>query len=116
MIILGLHFGHDASVTILKDGKTLLCYEKERTNRKKHAVGLSLADIDLCLQDMSLTLEEVDYVTLTSTQLVEFIQTDRTQMSLALEIMPEHRFPCTLTDKMGIKPEQMNNYATGWLK
>ena len=30
MLILGLHLGHDASITILKDGEIISCIELER--------------------------------------------------------------------------------------
>lgn len=116
MVILGLQFGHDASVAILKDGELLLCYERERTNRIKHTLGLNIEDIELCLRDAGLSLDQVDFVTLTSTQLIEYIQTDKTQMSLSLERLPGHRYPCTLTDKLATTPEQMETYSSGWLK
>ena len=45
MIILGLHFGHDSSITVLKDGKILTCVELERKYRIKHLIGLTHKDI-----------------------------------------------------------------------
>ena len=45
MLILGLHFGHDASVSLVKDGEILVCIEKERQSRLKHAIGLDIKDI-----------------------------------------------------------------------
>ena len=35
MIILGLHFGHDAGVSVLKDGEIISVIERERFNRVK---------------------------------------------------------------------------------
>lgn len=116
MIILGLQFGHDASVTVLKDGEIVMCYERERTNRIKHTVGLTIEDIETCLRDADLTVDQIDYVTLTSTQLIEFIELDKSLLSLSLEILPEHRFPCTLVDRMKTSPETMASFASGWLK
>ena len=33
MIILGLHFGHDSSISITKNGKPIICIEIERLHR-----------------------------------------------------------------------------------
>ncbi len=115
MLILGLQFGHDASVTVVKDGRVLLCYEKERLNRVKHALGLEPDDIQLALADCGFKVEDVNYITLTSTQLVEYIHTDRSKMELSLEVMPEHRFPCTMTDKLKTDTSKMKTLASGWL-
>ena len=73
MIILGLHFGHDASITVLKDGEVLICYEIERHRKIKHTMGIAHADICACLEDVGVTLDQIDYATITSTQLVEYV-------------------------------------------
>ena len=73
MIILGLHFGHDASVSIIRDGEILLCYEVERHKKIKHCIGLEYSDIVKALKNCGLVMEDIDYATLTSTQLVEYI-------------------------------------------
>lgn len=49
MIILGLHFGHDASVSIIKDGEVLTCHEIKRHKRIKHIIVLEHADIEQAL-------------------------------------------------------------------
>ena len=56
MIILGLHFGHDASVTLLKDGKIIFCIEKERVSRIRHVIGLNFSDIKLCLKKFNVKI------------------------------------------------------------
>ena len=40
MIILGLHFGHDAGVSVIKDGEIISAIERERVCRVKHAATL----------------------------------------------------------------------------
>jgi len=115
MIILGLQFGHDASVTVLKDGEVLLCYEVERTSRIKHVMGLGIEDIELALEDVGLQIQDVDYASITSTQLIEYIIMDESQLDIKLEILPEHNLPCTMIDKLKIYPEKMSEYSSGWL-
>ena len=45
MNISGLHFGHDAAVCVLRDGKVAAYVLRERHNRVKHAVSLQAANI-----------------------------------------------------------------------
>lgn len=77
MIILGLHFGHDASVTLLKDGKIIFCIEKERISRIRHVIGLNFSDIKLCLKKFNIDIDDIDYCSVTSTQDVEYIFEDQ---------------------------------------
>ena len=37
MIVLGLHFGHDAGASVLRDGIVISAIERERISRVKHA-------------------------------------------------------------------------------
>ena len=41
MIILGMHFGHDGAVSIIKDGKVVSYISRERISRVKHAIGIT---------------------------------------------------------------------------
>ena len=116
MIVLGLHFGHDASVTVLKDGEVLLCYERERGSRFKHALSLSIEDIELSLKDVGLNLADVDFCSLTSTQLVEYIALDRQNLSLRLGLMPAHKYPCTLVNKLDVTVDKMLERQSGWVR
>jgi carbamoyltransferase len=45
MNILGLHFGHDAAVCILRDGKIVAYVMRERHSRIKHAISLEFKTI-----------------------------------------------------------------------
>ena len=42
MIILGLHFGHDAGIAILEDGVVRCNLIRERYNRAKHSFDISV--------------------------------------------------------------------------
>lgn len=108
MIILGLHFGHDASVSIIRDGEVLLNVERERVSRIKHAISLSAEDVRLCLEDAGVGLEEIDYCTVTSTQYVEYAFVDPSKLKVTFEPHEGHRLPCTLVDRLHVTPAQMN--------
>lgn len=73
MIILGLHFGHDASLCVLRDGKVIAFREKERHVRIKHALGLDADDIHRILDVAGLSLTDIDQVALTNTQYTEYV-------------------------------------------
>ena len=45
MIILGMHFGHDGAVSVIKDGEVLSYISRERTSRVKHAIGITTPSI-----------------------------------------------------------------------
>ena len=73
MIILGLHFGHDSSITVLKNGKILACVELERKYRIKHLIGLTYKDIMEVLNSLKIHPKNIDFCSVTSTQEVEYI-------------------------------------------
>ncbi|MCG6871440.1 MAG: hypothetical protein LJE84_04040 [Gammaproteobacteria bacterium] len=73
MIVLGLHFGHDGSVSVLEDG-VLRCHVlRERTSRTKHAVGITGDDIQQALAAAGVSVRDVDLCALTSTQDMEML-------------------------------------------
>jgi len=73
MIVLGLHFGHDAAVCIVRDGVVASFVSRERRSRVKRAVGLTTAELELVFADAGITFEQVDYCAITSTQHVELV-------------------------------------------
>lgn len=76
MIILGLHFGHDANMAIMSDGQLVSYFEKERHCRIKQALGLSSYDIISFLKASSVDLEQVDVCAITTTQGVPIVDWD----------------------------------------
>lgn len=73
MLILGMHFGHDASVTVIGDGAILSHVLRERHARVKHAVGLTTAELDKALDAAGVSIDEIDYCAIVSTQDLELI-------------------------------------------
>ncbi|MBL6785230.1 MAG: hypothetical protein ISQ32_02885 [Rickettsiales bacterium] len=51
IIILGLHFGHDACMTILKNGEIVANIERERLTKNKHSAALNINNIKEFLND-----------------------------------------------------------------
>ncbi|MEO5351301.1 MAG: hypothetical protein H7836_16915 [Magnetococcus sp. YQC-3] len=60
MIVLGLSFSHDASMTLLADGELVAYSEVERTRRVKHAAFLTSKEITSFLDENGITLSDVD--------------------------------------------------------
>ena len=73
MNILGLHFGHDASISLIRDGKIIFCYEKERYCRVRHVIGLTSEDIIKALKEYNYSLKDIDFCSITSTQNIEYL-------------------------------------------
>jgi carbamoyltransferase len=88
MIVLGLHFGHDASITVIKDGKVLSYLYQERQNKIKHAIGLTDSLLNISLREANVEVSDVDYCAITSTQGVELITTD---LSLEIDFSAVHK-------------------------
>ena len=98
MNILGLHFGHDAAVSVVRDGKTAAYVLRERHARIKHAISLEFKTIQAALDAAQLRADQIDYCAITSTQGVELIIDDLSGFSLSLEPHPAHHAPCALAD------------------
>jgi len=85
MIVLGIQFGHDASIAVLRDGVPLVVYEKERYCRVKYAIGIDAADVLAALSYCGLRPEDVDYCSVTSTQTIEYLFFDPELLSFRVE-------------------------------
>ena len=68
MKIIGLNFGHDASLALYVDGKLVLFRELERYTRLKHTVGLKSDEIRDFLKAADLNLSDIDFAAICGTQ------------------------------------------------
>ena len=69
MYILGINAYHgDSSACLLKDGIVICAAEEERFRRIKHWAGFPSQAILFCLEDASITLSEIDHVTISRDQ------------------------------------------------
>jgi len=98
MNILGLHFGHDAAVCVLRDGNVASYVMRERHSRIKHAISLEFKNIQAAMDAARLRWDELDFCAITSTQNVELIIDDPAAFSVSLERHPNHHAPCAMAD------------------
>ena len=68
MNVLGLNFGHDAGVAVLRDGRIEVFLVKERYNGAKHSLGLDISLVDRALDACGLTPAEIDAAGITTSQ------------------------------------------------
>jgi carbamoyltransferase len=95
MNILGLHFGHDAGVSVVRKGRIASCIVRERYSRTRHAISLEFRNIQAAVAAAGLRMDQIDYCAITSTPQVELIIDDPTQFSINLSAHPKHIAPCT---------------------
>jgi carbamoyltransferase len=62
MVVLGLTLNHDASITIVKDGKILVAIARERLARLKKINHIKRFTIEYALETAGLTIDDVDHV------------------------------------------------------
>lgn len=62
MIILGIHDGHNATATVLRDGKIVACASEERFSRIKNDSGYPSQAVDYVLQASGVRSEQLDAV------------------------------------------------------
>ncbi len=117
MLILGLHFGHDPSISVVRDGKVLICLEIERLRRIKHSLGIKVEEIMLAISDTGISLKDIDYATITTTQTMEYVFFDYEKLSITPENHEGHKnVPCTLKNKLNLSHEEFIRHANGCLK
>lgn len=62
MYILSIHFGHDSSCAIIKDGEVLAAATEERFIRLKHYSLMPIRALVFCLSQSKITIDEIDLV------------------------------------------------------
>ena len=90
MIILGMHFGHDGAVSIIKDGEVLSYISRERTSRVKHAIGITTNELDLALVEAQIKVDDIDYCTVVSTQNMEILNGLINDFSISFDKHKDH--------------------------
>lgn len=82
-IIMGVHIGHDASVTILKDGQIVGHSLRERHSKFRHHLGIDRLTIEIALKQSGLTVQDIDVVAVTGTQQIPNIINDSDWFSIS---------------------------------
>ena len=90
MIILGMHFGHDGAVSVIKDGEVLSYISRERTSRVKHAIGITTNELDLALAEAQIKVDDIDYCTVVSTQNMEILNGLINDFSISFDKHKDH--------------------------
>lgn len=72
MIILGINFGHDCSVALIRDGMLLAAIEEEKVSRKKQDFGWPRHAVARLLLEHKIQQAEVDYVVFPTTNLFNY--------------------------------------------
>ena len=62
MYVLGVHRGHDASASLIKDGKIIAAVNEERFVRVKHYAEWPLKSIEFCLNYEGIDFEDIDII------------------------------------------------------
>ncbi|HEX6372772.1 MAG TPA: carbamoyltransferase C-terminal domain-containing protein [Longimicrobium sp.] len=100
MLVLGMHFGHDASLCVLRDGRVAAFLSKERTQRIKHAMGLDARDVAQVLERAGVGAGEVDFCAVTSTQDLEYLFFDPAALSFEVGGPLAREVPSPLYDRL----------------
>ena len=75
MYILGINAYHgDSSACLLKDGNIVCAIEEERIRRVKHWAGFPSESIKFCLMDQRITINDVDYITISRNSKANFLK------------------------------------------
>ncbi|AXI78844.1 carbamoyltransferase family protein [Peterkaempfera bronchialis] len=99
MIVLGLHFGHDAAAAVVRDGVIASYVLRERHTRVKHAATLDVATVRRALDVAGIPASDLDAVAVCSTQNVELIVDDPAALSVAYPATDDFGRPCTLLEE-----------------
>lgn len=103
-VILGLHFGHDASVAVVVDGRLAAFVQRERLCRIKQAYSLDRATVEVALDRAGLPVQAIDVVAVTSTQGCEPILSKFDDFSMSYDASMAVGRPSLLIQSLGSDP------------
>lgn len=75
MTILGIHWGHDASVCLINNNKIIYNVAEERLNNIKHVSSLPVNSLDLCFKTTRIDPSDIDYVAVGNFGNIDLIKT-----------------------------------------
>ena len=62
MIVLGLNYGHDSGVTIIKDNRILFAINEERLSREKLHIGFPYNSIWRGIKECKIKMSQIDII------------------------------------------------------
>jgi carbamoyltransferase len=84
MRILGISaFYHDSAAALVRDGEIIAAAQEERFTRKKHDSGFPARAVEFCLNQDSVTLDDLDYVVFYDKPFVKFERLLETYLAYA---------------------------------
>ena len=107
MNVIGIHTGHDAALSLIKDGKLHTAISMERLTRDKKDPMVSRESFDIFLERCDITLDEIDAITMA------FWDTSKAPF---MEIYsPEgEKYPLSIFGKYGMEAALMNHLESYW--
>lgn len=90
MIVLGLSIGHDASATVLRDGKIVAHVLRERHSGVRHHLGIDRATIELALRQADIIVADISTVSIAGTQQIPCLVNDPNYLHFKERIDPEN--------------------------
>ena len=71
--IIGVHMGHDASISVLQDGKPLFCLSEERLAREKMYYGFPSKSLDYALEYLNIDPGQITMLALDTQELCKML-------------------------------------------
>jgi carbamoyltransferase len=104
--ILGIHMGHDASISLLEDGKPVFCLSEERLAREKMYYGFPIRALDYVINTLNIDPMKVSMLALDTEELPKLLGPD--EMSRRFKTGVSR----SITDK-AIKSKKVLSYFFG---
>lgn len=104
--ILGISaYYHDSAAALIKDGEIVAAAQEERFTRKKHAPGFPENAIVYCLQEVKISIQELDQIVFYDKPLIKFERLLETYLAYAPKGMASFiaAMPVWLKEKLYLK-------------
>jgi carbamoyltransferase len=105
-VILGIHMGHDASISLLEDGKPIFCLSEERLAREKMYYGFPTRALDYVINTLNVDPMKISMLALDTEELPKLLGPD--EMSRRFKTGVSR----SITDK-AIKSKKVLSYFFG---
>lgn len=96
MLILGIHFGHNATAVLLKDGEILGCVSEERFNGIKNYTGFPHKSIEYLLDEFKLKKKDIDYAVLPYRNAAPIFGLDHSKKNFSVKFLTFLYFPARI--------------------
>ena len=84
--ILGFHFGHDSSITLLENGVPKCCMSEEKLSRVKMYYGAPLRSLEYIMKKYNLSSKDIDRVAVDTLNLPRLIGPSEMKLRFSKEV------------------------------